>query len=79
MRACTRTPIVRRAERVWSLAPTSRLTSSTEATRTVLSIVGAVLGAAYGVKKMPRRWVDKVEESELIKESAALFAGWLGR
>jgi ADP-ribosylglycohydrolase len=43
------------------------------------AIVGAVLGAAYGVKKIPRRWVDKVEESELIKESAALFAGWLGR
>ena len=43
------------------------------------AIVGTILGIACGVRKMPRRFVDKIEEAELIRESGQLLAGWLGR
>ncbi len=41
------------------------------------SMVGAVLGAAYGVRKLPRRFVDKVEESEMIRDLGSRFADML--
>ena len=43
------------------------------------AIVGTILGIACGVRKMPRRFVEKIEEAELIRESGQLLAGWLGR
>lgn len=43
------------------------------------AIVGTILGIACGVRKMPRRFVDKIEEAELIRESGQLLAGWLAR
>lgn len=43
------------------------------------AIVGTILGIACGVRKMPRRFVDKIEEAELIRESGQQLAGWLGR
>jgi ADP-ribosyl-[dinitrogen reductase] hydrolase len=38
------------------------------------AIVGSVLGAAYGFKKLPRRFVDKVEEPELLRSLGAQLA-----
>lgn len=38
------------------------------------AMVGAVLGAAFGVRKLPKRFVDKVEEGEIIREVGAEFA-----
>lgn len=42
------------------------------------AIVGSVLGAAYGLKKLPRRFTDKVEEAELIRRIGTSFATALG-
>jgi len=47
-------------------------------TDTNASIVVAVLGAAYGLKKLPRRFTDKVEEAELIKRIGTQLASALG-
>jgi ADP-ribosylglycohydrolase len=41
------------------------------------AIVGTVLGAAFGYKKLPRRFVDKVEEAELIRHLGEQVAGVL--
>jgi ADP-ribosyl-[dinitrogen reductase] hydrolase len=38
------------------------------------AIVGAVLGAAWGAKKLPKRFADGVEEAEIIRDVAAEFA-----
>ncbi len=32
------------------------------------AMVGAILGAAYGARKLPKRFLDKVEEAEIIRE-----------
>ena len=32
------------------------------------AMVGAVLGAAYGARKLPKRYVEKVEEGEMIRD-----------
>ena len=32
------------------------------------AMVGAILGSAYGARKLPKRFLDKVEEAEIIKE-----------
>jgi ADP-ribosylglycohydrolase len=42
------------------------------------AIVGSVLGAAYGFKKLPRRFVDKVEEPELLRSLGTSLANALG-
>lgn len=38
------------------------------------AIVGAILGGATGARRLPRRFVDKVEESEMIRDIGARFA-----
>ena len=38
------------------------------------SMVGTILGAAYGARKLPRRQVDKVEEGEMIRDIADRLA-----
>jgi ADP-ribosyl-[dinitrogen reductase] hydrolase len=38
------------------------------------AMVGAVLGAAYGSRRLPRRFLDKLEEAEMIRETGAAFA-----
>jgi poly(ADP-ribose) glycohydrolase ARH3 len=38
------------------------------------SMIGAVLGAAYGARKLPKRYVEKVEEGEMIREVAERLA-----
>lgn len=38
------------------------------------AMVGAVLGAAHGSKRLPRRFVEKLEEVELLREVGAAFA-----
>ena len=38
------------------------------------AMVGAVLGAAYGARKLPKRFLDKVEEAEMIRDLGAQFA-----
>ena len=47
-------------------------------TDTNASMVGAILGAAYGARKLPRRYLDKVEESEMIRGLGASFAELFG-
>ena len=42
------------------------------------AMVGSILGAAYGVRKLPKRYLDKVEESELIRELGAALASLHG-
>ncbi len=37
-------------------------------------MVGAILGAAYGARKLPKRFLDKVEEAEMIRDLGAQFA-----
>lgn len=37
------------------------------------AMVGAVLGAAHGARKLPKRFLDKIEESEIIREVGADF------
>lgn len=32
------------------------------------AIVGTILGAAYGARRIPRRFIDKLEEAEMIRE-----------
>lgn len=38
------------------------------------AMVGAVLGAACGARKLPKRFLDKVEEGEIIREVGGDFA-----
>jgi len=38
------------------------------------AIVGAILGAATGARRLPRRFVDKVEEAEMIRDVGARFS-----
>jgi len=38
------------------------------------AMAGAVLGAAYGIRKLPRRFTDKVEEVEILREVGSEFA-----
>lgn len=38
------------------------------------AMVGFVLGAAYGLRKLPKRYVDKVEEGEMIRDIGARLA-----
>lgn len=38
------------------------------------SIVGSILGLTYGARRFPRRFSDKVEESEMIRELGKEFA-----
>ena len=45
------------------------------ATDTNAAAVGAILGATYGVRKLPRRFIDKVEEAEMIRELGHQWAG----
>jgi len=35
------------------------------------AMVGTILGAAYGVRKLPKRFLDKVEEAEIIRDVGA--------
>ncbi len=42
------------------------------------AMVGAILGAACGARKLPRRFVEKVEEVEMIRRLGADFAGVFG-
>ena len=41
------------------------------------AMVGAVLGAAYGARKLPKRFLDKVEEGEIIRDVGGEFARML--
>ena len=43
-------------------------------TDTNAAIVGAVLGSAYGIKKLPKHFAERVEEAELLREISAEFA-----
>jgi ADP-ribosylglycohydrolase len=38
------------------------------------AMVGAVLGAAFGARKLPKRFVEKVEEGEMIRDIAERLA-----
>jgi ADP-ribosyl-[dinitrogen reductase] hydrolase len=38
------------------------------------AIVGAVLGAAYGVRKLPKSLLEKLEEAEMIRDLGGQFA-----
>ncbi|MFT4705787.1 MAG: ADP-ribosyl-[dinitrogen reductase] hydrolase [Bradymonadia bacterium] len=37
------------------------------------AMVGAVLGAAYGLRKLPKGFVEKLEEAEMLRECGALL------
>lgn len=41
------------------------------------AMMGAVLGAAFGLRKLPKRFVDKVEEGEILRELGGNFASLL--
>lgn len=41
------------------------------------AMVGAILGAAYGARKLPKRYADKVEEAEMIRDLGRRFANIL--
>ncbi|MCB9507888.1 MAG: ADP-ribosylglycohydrolase family protein [Myxococcales bacterium] len=43
-------------------------------TDTNAAMVGTILGAAYGIRKLPKRFTDKVEEVEILREVGAEFA-----
>jgi ADP-ribosylglycohydrolase len=38
------------------------------------AMVGSILGAAFGARKLPKRYVDKVEEGEMIRNVAVRLA-----
>lgn len=38
------------------------------------AMVGTILGAAFGARKLPKRFVDKVEEGEMIRDVAENFS-----
>jgi len=42
------------------------------------AIVGAILGGTYGLKRLPKRFLDKVEEAEMIRELGRSFGQTLG-
>lgn len=43
-------------------------------TDTNAAIVGSILGLTYGARRLPRRFTDKVEEAEMIRELGKSFA-----
>lgn len=46
-------------------------------TDTNAAMVGAVLGAAHGARKLPRAFVDRLEEVEIIRELGETYAAML--
>jgi ADP-ribosylglycohydrolase len=42
------------------------------------AMVGSIIGAALGNRRLPRRFLDKLEETEMIREIGASMAGALG-